>query len=107
MTRPLPQINELVTDDLIELHAEAICNATGGPQWDELSTRQAGIMRAEARAALAVVAPLIAAKALRDAAKELHIGVGISALRITGEHAEEIARLAILARAERFKRGES
>ena len=89
MTRPLPQINELVTDDLIELHAEAICNATGGPQWDELSTRQAGIMRAEARAALAVVAPLIAAKALRDAAKELHIGVGISA------------------RAERFKRGES
>ena len=41
MTRPLPQINELVTDDLIELHAE------------------------------------------------------------------EIARLAILARAERFKRGES
>lgn len=58
-----------INPELIELHAEAICNATGGPQWDELqSTRQAGVMRAEARAALAVVAPLIAAKALRDAA---------------------------------------
>lgn len=62
-------------DDLIELHAEAICNATGGPQWDELqSTRQAGIMRAEARAALAVVAPLIAAKALREAAQKYQWG---------------------------------
>lgn len=72
MTTPLPQINALVTNELIELHAKAICNATGGPQWDELqSTRQAGIMRAEARAALAKVAPLIAAKALRDAADEL------------------------------------
>lgn len=53
-----------INPELIELHAEAICNATGGPQWDELqSTRQAGVMRAEARAALAVVAPLIAAHA--------------------------------------------
>lgn len=64
MTAPLPQINALVSPELIELHAEAICNATGGPQWGELqNTRQAGIMRAEARAALAVVAPLIAARA--------------------------------------------
>ena len=57
----------------------------------------------ESRAVLEAAAPLIAAKALRDAAKELHLGVGISALRITGEHAEEIARLALLAIADRIE----
>lgn len=87
---------------LIELHAEAICNATGGPKWDELqSTRQAGVMRAEARAALAVVAPLIAAQALRDAADELrrmddgrtggYYDAGRHIIRLLDTRADEIA----------------
>ena len=77
MTAIKPTVTDEMVDlnpDLIELHAEAICNATGGPQWDALQdTRQVGVMRAEARAALAVVAPLIAAQALRDAANELRL----------------------------------
>lgn len=101
-------MSELVTDAMVEASARAEW-AHEWPirPWEKVPDDLANHYRDCSRNALEVVAPLIAAKVLRDAAKELHLGVGISALRITGEHAEEIARLAILAIAERFERAES
>lgn len=102
--------SDLVTDTMVETATRANYDAmTYSGAWDELDSdlQESGGERGAMRDALEEVAPLIAAKALQDAARELRLGVGISALRITGEHAEEIARLALLARACRIKRGES
>ena len=101
-------MNEYITDEMIDLAARTEwMHEWPNRPWEKVPDDLADHYRDCSRLALETAAPLIAAKALRDAAKELHLGVGISALRITGEHAEEIARLALLAIADRIKRDES
>ena len=65
-------MSELVTDAMVEMAAKAD-HATYDAEadWDRIDERTREVWREGARAALEAVAPLIAAKALRDAAEML------------------------------------
>lgn len=99
-------MSDLVTDAMLEAAAKAD-HATydAEPDWDRIDERIREVWREGARAALEAVAPLIAAKALRDAADELR---RLDDGRTGGYYAagrDIIQRLT--ARAERIERGES
>ena len=96
-------MSDLITDEMVETAAATLY----GERWDDVDESTRIDYRTVAAEMLTAAAPIIAAKALQDAARKLRLGVGLPALRITGEHAEEIARLALLARADRIARGES
>ena len=88
-------MSDLITDEMVEAAAAAVhdLGCFGAMVGEPCNCyRHAGdASHVEARAALEAVAPLIAAKALRDAADEVSIGPESEGLR---------------ARAERFERGE-
>lgn len=61
-------MSDLITDAMVETAAQIMWDTPGPGNWDELPEVGRDLERQAMRAALEAVAPLIAAKALRDAA---------------------------------------